>query len=72
MTDRTMSVDALASEALAGLTSAQDPGHEYELNSAPIREGETPHIPLDIKDSSFNVWHQMICFYQSRGRLWWV
>ena len=38
---------------------AQDLGHEYELNAAPIREGEKPVIPLDTEDPSYNLWRQL-------------
>jgi arginase family enzyme len=34
-------------------------GHEYELEAAPIREGERPVIPLDEGDPSYNIWRQL-------------
>jgi agmatinase len=34
-------------------------GHKYELEAAPIREGERPVIPLDEGDPSYNVWRQL-------------
>jgi len=41
------------------LAQAQDLGHEYEFEAAPIREGEKPVIPLDTEDPSYNVWRQL-------------
>lgn len=38
---------------------AQDLGHEYEGEAAPVREGETPVIPLDTEDPSYNVWRKL-------------
>jgi agmatinase len=38
---------------------AQDLGHEYEFDAAPIREGEKPVIPLDTEDPSYNIWRQL-------------
>jgi agmatinase len=34
-------------------------GHEYELDAAPIREGEEPVIPLDTGDPSYNIWNTL-------------
>ncbi len=34
-------------------------GHEYELEAAPIREGEEAVIPLDTEDPSYNVWRTL-------------
>ena len=34
-------------------------GHEYELDAAPIREGEQAVIPLDTKDPSYNIWREL-------------
>ena len=34
-------------------------GHEYELDAAPIREGEKAVIPLDTKDPSYNIWREL-------------
>jgi len=34
-------------------------GHEYELEAAPIREGEEPLIPLDTGDPSYNIWREL-------------
>ncbi len=34
-------------------------GHEYELEAAPIREGEKPVIPLDTGDPSYNIWNTL-------------
>jgi agmatinase len=38
---------------------AQDLGHEYELEAAPIRDGEKAVIPLDTGDPSYNVWRRL-------------
>lgn len=34
-------------------------GHEYEFESAPIREGEQPVIPLDKGDPSYESWRKL-------------
>ncbi len=34
-------------------------GHEYEFQTAPIRDNEQPVIPLDKGDPSYNVWQQL-------------
>ncbi len=34
-------------------------GHEYELEEAPIRDGEKPVIPLDTNDPSYNIWRRL-------------
>lgn len=47
---------ALFSLGLATSASAQYFGHEYEGNTAPLREGEQPVIPLDTGDPSYNAW----------------
>lgn len=47
---------------------AQDLGHEYELDAAPIREGEKAVIPLDTKDPSFNAWRQLRDFTKDPKR----
>jgi len=44
---------------LPAFISAQDLGHEYEFEAAPIREGEKPVIPLDTGDPSYNLWRQL-------------
>ena len=41
------------------LISAQDLGHEYKFDAAPIREGEKAVIPLDTKDPSYNLFRQL-------------
>ena len=42
-----------------GILTAQDLGHEYELEAAPIREGEQSVIPLDTSDPSYNAWRKL-------------
>ena len=47
---------------------AQDLGHEYEFDAAPIREGEKPVIPLDTGDPSYNIWRQLRDFSKDPKR----
>jgi agmatinase len=53
------SVAGVLAAMVASPASAQDLGHKYELEAAPIREGEKPVIPLDTKDPSYNSWRQL-------------
>ena len=44
--------------AIAGV-HAQDLGHEYEFEAAPVYPGEKPVIPLNTDDPTYNVWRQL-------------
>jgi len=71
MTNRRLVAALLIAMALLTapfLAQAQDLGHEYELNAAPIREGEKPVIPLDTNDPSYNLWRQMRDFSKDPQR----
>ncbi|MGI9364549.1 MAG: agmatinase family protein [Rhizobiaceae bacterium] len=59
---------ASAGLILTGPSKAQYLGHEYEFNSAPIREGEKPVIPLDTKDPSYNIWQVLRDFTKDPKR----